>query len=491
MDDAIAMQERDIIAARAGGDERYVALLERELELLRERRSLVAQGAARSVAAEEAKAAASEWKRSADLIERSLADALMRGFENGKSFAENFKSALINMFKTLVLEPIIRPIAQAGASALLGAFGMGGTASGAGGSLLGSFGSLGSFGGGGGGGGGLSGMIGSFTGGFDSLFQSAGVSMGSQFVADIGNYGMGMPVVGGLLRMAQGDFAGGAGSMVGGAIGSMFGPVGTAVGSFIGGSLFGGGDDAPGPGFRAPNTAQLLMGDAGYYVKFSEMQDPRVRRELMQSLNVALNDPAQFDPAVLDTLLGQRVKLPPGSGSQKTADQFLQLLGPASQAATASNQARFAQLAGGGALAQGLQGYVNNMSISEYLSPEARLAGARDLFASATERAAAGDIDAARSLPGFASTLLGAGRQVYASGPQFQALFAETNNEMIRVLKESGLAQEKLLEDMPASIRESGQATVTAIKKMNDDLIAGLEKLNQGLRQLEAMQGSG
>lgn len=50
------------------------------------------------------------WDRTNDHIANSLTDALLRGFENGKSFAEIFKQELISMFKTLVLKPIIQPI---------------------------------------------------------------------------------------------------------------------------------------------------------------------------------------------------------------------------------------------------------------------------------------------------------------------------------------------------------------------------------------------
>lgn len=61
-----------------------------------------------------AKRAQEELKRQYDessrYLSRSITDGLMRGFENGKSIAENFKDTLINMFKTLVLEPVIRMV---------------------------------------------------------------------------------------------------------------------------------------------------------------------------------------------------------------------------------------------------------------------------------------------------------------------------------------------------------------------------------------------
>src|SRR3990167_8653696 len=62
-----------------------------------------------------------EQKRSSDEIERMISDGLMRGFESGKGWAENFRDMLVNMFKTLVLRPLIQPIAQAGANLVTGA----------------------------------------------------------------------------------------------------------------------------------------------------------------------------------------------------------------------------------------------------------------------------------------------------------------------------------------------------------------------------------
>ncbi len=51
-----------------------------------------------------------DFAKTADQINQSLTDALMRGFESGKSFADNFKSTLENMFKTMVLRPTIEAI---------------------------------------------------------------------------------------------------------------------------------------------------------------------------------------------------------------------------------------------------------------------------------------------------------------------------------------------------------------------------------------------
>jgi hypothetical protein len=71
-----------------------------------------------------AKATADEFKKTSESIESSLTDALMRGFESGKDFGKNLADTLLNMFKTLVLKPIIQPIAQGGANMILSLMGM-------------------------------------------------------------------------------------------------------------------------------------------------------------------------------------------------------------------------------------------------------------------------------------------------------------------------------------------------------------------------------
>lgn len=64
------------------------------------------------LAADEAKKAADEWQKSADQINQSLTDALMKGFEDGKGFAENFADSLKATFKTMVLRPVIQAVMQ-------------------------------------------------------------------------------------------------------------------------------------------------------------------------------------------------------------------------------------------------------------------------------------------------------------------------------------------------------------------------------------------
>ncbi|ADU99834.1 phage tail length tape measure family protein [Alicycliphilus denitrificans] len=61
-------------------------------------------------AAAVAKAQQQYMARASDEINRSLTDALMRGFESGKSAAENLADTTVNLFKSMVLRPTISAI---------------------------------------------------------------------------------------------------------------------------------------------------------------------------------------------------------------------------------------------------------------------------------------------------------------------------------------------------------------------------------------------
>ncbi|MFN3987578.1 MAG: tape measure protein [Rhodocyclaceae bacterium] len=91
-------------------------------------------------AADAARTAEDEWRRTAQGIEQSLTDALMRGFEDGKSFARNFRDTVRNMINTLVLRPVVQAVVQPVAGTIAGSLTGAGTggAAGGGGSLLGS-----------------------------------------------------------------------------------------------------------------------------------------------------------------------------------------------------------------------------------------------------------------------------------------------------------------------------------------------------------------
>lgn len=80
--------------------------------------SLKRESAAKQTGIDAAKESADAWQKTADSIESGLTDALMRGFENGKSFGENLGDSLSNYFKTVVAREIATAITRAIMSAM-------------------------------------------------------------------------------------------------------------------------------------------------------------------------------------------------------------------------------------------------------------------------------------------------------------------------------------------------------------------------------------
>ena len=120
-----------------------IQLLEQEINLRKQLVTAMRTKAGKEASVEagkDAKKAADEaakaWQKASDDIEKSLTDALMRGFESGKDFAQVFRDTVANMFSTLVLRPVVQATVQGGLSAIgLSAPGAGG-ASGAIGTCL-------------------------------------------------------------------------------------------------------------------------------------------------------------------------------------------------------------------------------------------------------------------------------------------------------------------------------------------------------------------
>jgi tape measure domain-containing protein len=112
----IAKLKEQQIAAM--GNPEAVAAIEREIEERKKLIDLIGSKEAREASTRAAEKSAADWKRTADKIEDALTDSLMRGFERGKDFGQNLKDTLENMFKTMVLRPIIQ--------ATIGGIGLGG-----------------------------------------------------------------------------------------------------------------------------------------------------------------------------------------------------------------------------------------------------------------------------------------------------------------------------------------------------------------------------
>lgn len=111
--DALAvsrLQEQKAILLGFDNSKAQIELIDQEIEA-RQRLAKAQDGlAAKNAGAKAAKTTVEEWMRAAEKIENSITDALMRGFENGKGFAENLRDTVVNMFKTMVLRPVISAI---------------------------------------------------------------------------------------------------------------------------------------------------------------------------------------------------------------------------------------------------------------------------------------------------------------------------------------------------------------------------------------------
>lgn len=271
------LNEKLALESLKSANEENIAYLEREIEARQRIAEASAGLAARKATDDAAKHAADAWKKTADKIGDSITDALMRGFESGKSFAQTLRDTIVNMFKAMVLRPVIQATVMGGVSAL----GLGGSSSamaqsaGGGASALGATSSVGNA---------YSLLKDGGTGAVNSLaFSDVGQTLGlstagavdavqqavmlaegasmevatlaSTTAAELTSFGATLasatpylPFVGAAIQAFSGDVKGAAMTAAGAAIGSIIPGVGTAIGGLVGslvGSLFGGKKAAP------------------------------------------------------------------------------------------------------------------------------------------------------------------------------------------------------------------------------------------------------
>jgi len=195
--------------------------IQRKIDALK--RLQKAQGAAQQqeVTAAAAKAAADDWKRTAESIEQSLTDALMRGFESGKGFGKNLVDTIKNMFNTLVLRPIVSAVVNPAAGMVTAALGLPGAASAA-------------TGGGGGIGSAAStlGTLGSLTSGV-GLLGAGGLGLQAGFGALMsgGLAGIGGAISGGMAAISAGTASSIAAGL--GTIAGALGPIALGIGATV------------------------------------------------------------------------------------------------------------------------------------------------------------------------------------------------------------------------------------------------------------------
>lgn len=185
---------KDALAAETAGTTGYASIY-RQIEAQEKLIEVLKKGEARDAGIEAANKTSDEWKRAGEDIERSLTDALMRGFESGRGFVDSLTSTIKSTFQTMVLRPMVQAVVRPVAGAVGSALGMpsmaGQVGGGAGGSALGSM--LG-----------LSGLGSAFSAGAGLTMSGAGGVAGASIFS-----GTGLALEGAGAMMSGGSMMGG------------------------------------------------------------------------------------------------------------------------------------------------------------------------------------------------------------------------------------------------------------------------------------------
>jgi hypothetical protein len=173
-----------------------------------------------------------------------------------------------------------------------------------------------------------------------------------------------------------------------------------------------------------------------------------------------------------------------GAALQQLGTARDQAANAAAAVADSNAQAVLAQFGLQGQLVSSIQQFQESQLVSPYLSPTARLAGARTVFEDTLAGARGGDATSIQALFGSSQTLLSAGRDVFASGPDFAALMVDVNREMADTLKASGAKQGELLAELPISIKQASQDQIDAIEKQTAALMDQLRNVRSELGRI-------
>jgi hypothetical protein len=470
-----------------------------------------------------AKAWEDEWKRTNDSISRGLTDALMRGFESGKGFAENFVDTLKNMFKTLVLEPTIRgvlaPVSQGLTGAAMGLFGGSANAGSLlsnGSSLMNLFGGDGSFG--------LTTALANLGGGTLIAGAGAGTALAAEAAA------LGIAQVGGSAGL--------------GALGAL-GPVGLGLGALaLGASLFGddSGDAQRGLLYSADlgSTTRSTDGFADYpwstqwgssemgpaMQAFQEAMaaDERAlisRRNLSSEQISAVNAALAAGPnqtwvgagmehtdvsasgvfqriaaarlSTIASVLGDSVQELTETMTESAEDLTRaagQLQRDREQAMSRAAQIESSLISNvrglpGSLGITSLEDFQRELSISDALSPMDRLAGARGAYADTLSRARGGDLSSVLSFGSRAQDVLSISRDVYASGEGYQSIYQDVRAATAQMIEQQNALSVSIVQSVPLAIKEMDLNQAAEVRRQTQALVAELQAVREELRVLQ------
>lgn len=110
------LEEARFLAAENGAWEQHLAFLDQEIVARKRIGAASSQKEFLDANKKAAEQSAKEWEKFSDDINRALTDALMRGFEDGKSFGQNFVDSLKNSLKTAALKIVVNVATSTGGS---------------------------------------------------------------------------------------------------------------------------------------------------------------------------------------------------------------------------------------------------------------------------------------------------------------------------------------------------------------------------------------
>ncbi len=316
-------------------DQQTYDSLKEQAKLYRDLAAAKRVGAAKETALEIEKAneeaarkAADDWQRTADDINRSLTDALLRGFESGKGFAENLRDTVKNMFSTLVLRPVVSAIMNPVAGMVGGVVNSGMSALGLAGNIASGasmFSGLTS-------GTGMLGTVGGWLGLGGGSAATAGLISGA------GSTGLGLTAGGGLglsagggglgLSLGSGSAAGAAGASTGGLAGLLSNPITMGLGAVAALALLsklGKGETRTGGQFGVAFDGSVTNQRRGQTYTIEGQQ---FDRDFTNGLQTALKDGIAYrlegDPVAQESAIREAV-----AGTASGINGFLKALGSA------------------------------------------------------------------------------------------------------------------------------------------------------------------
>ena len=120
------------------------------------------------------------------------------------------------------------------------------------------------------------------------------------------------------------------------------------------------------------------------------------------------------------------------------------------------------------------------------LSPTGKFDAAKALFDDTASAALGGDVSAIQRFPQIAQQVLGLGRDVYASGPQYQQLFTSVNSTLNQVIGQQQTLLDSITDNLVFSIEQTSAQQIAEIRRQTTVLNTTFKELSREIRTLRA-----